>query len=203
MAYTLIYSGNQTGGNRTITIQDGSARADVGNITLPGKNYAAYGGPVDQNMLSMIENFASSATGPSNPVTGQLWYDVSAGALKYNISTGNTATWAAIPKLDGNGNAIFSNLTVTGTSNLGPVGNVTITGGTAGQVLSTNGSGVLSWATAAGTFEQLVDVDVASKVSMESGIMWNATAVQGGVVGQWVPNQVYDASPTGGATNDF
>jgi hypothetical protein len=37
-------------------------------------------------------------------------------------------------------------LTVSGVSNLGPVANVTITGGTAGYVLSTNGSGLLSWA---------------------------------------------------------
>ena len=37
-------------------------------------------------------------------------------------------------------------MTVSGTSNLGPVGNVTITGGTAGYYLQTNGSGVLSWA---------------------------------------------------------
>jgi hypothetical protein len=41
-------------------------------------------------------------------------------------------------------------LSVTGTSNLGAVGNVTITGGTTGQVLTTDGSGVLSWSTAAG-----------------------------------------------------
>jgi hypothetical protein len=37
-------------------------------------------------------------------------------------------------------------LNVTGTSNLGPIGNVTITGGSSGQYLQTNGSGGLSWA---------------------------------------------------------
>jgi hypothetical protein len=35
---------------------------------------------------------------------------------------------------------------VSGTSNLGPVGNVTITGGTNGYYLQTNGSGILTWA---------------------------------------------------------
>lgn len=55
----------------------------------------------------------------------------------------------------------------------------------------------------AGVFEDLIDVDVSTKVSLESGIMWDATAVSGGVTGQWVPNQIYDASPTGGASNDF
>jgi hypothetical protein len=38
------------------------------------------------------------------------------------------------------------NLTVLGSSNLGSVGNLVITGGSATYVLSTNGSGVLSWA---------------------------------------------------------
>ena len=40
-----------------------------------------------------------------------------------------------------------STLSVTGTSNLNSVGNVTILGGTTGQVLTTNGSGLLSWST--------------------------------------------------------
>lgn len=45
------------------------------------------------------------------------------------------------------GNAVIQqSLTVGGVSNLGPVGNVRITGGTTGQVLTTNGSGGLSWA---------------------------------------------------------
>jgi hypothetical protein len=44
----------------------------------------------------------------------------------------------------------LTSLAVDGTTNLGAVGNVTITGGATGQVLTTNGSGVLSWAAAAG-----------------------------------------------------
>lgn len=41
--------------------------------------------------------------------------------------------------------ALGSSLTVSGVTNLGPVGNVTITGGSSGQYLQTNGSGGLSW----------------------------------------------------------
>ena len=40
---------------------------------------------------------------------------------------------------------LIDNLNVTATANLGAVGNITITGGTNGQLLKTNGSGVLSW----------------------------------------------------------
>jgi len=43
-----------------------------------------------------------------------------------------------------------NNFVATTTANLGAVGNVTITGGTSGQVLSTNGSGVLSWVAQSG-----------------------------------------------------
>lgn len=48
-------------------------------------------------------------------------------------------------------NYTFGNANITGVSNLGPVGNVVITGGSNGQVLSTNGSGNLSWISVSST----------------------------------------------------
>ena len=50
------------------------------------------------------------------------------------------------------GNFILSNIAPNTTSNLGPVGNVIITGGTAGQVLHTYGNGHLYWGTDDNTF---------------------------------------------------
>lgn len=50
-----------------------------------------------------------------------------------------------------NAHVAAASLNVAGFSNLGAVGNVTITGGTAGQVLTTDGNGVLSFSTVAGT----------------------------------------------------
>lgn len=44
------------------------------------------------------------------------------------------------------GNVVVENLTVEGKSDLGAVGNITITGGLNNYVLRTNGSGLLSWA---------------------------------------------------------
>jgi len=44
----------------------------------------------------------------------------------------------------------LSALTVNGLTNLGAVGNLTITGGTANYVLQTNGSGALSWVAQSG-----------------------------------------------------
>ena len=45
---------------------------------------------------------------------------------------------------------VTTNLNVGGVSNLGPVGNIIITGGTSGYVLSTDGSGTLSWVAQSG-----------------------------------------------------
>ena len=58
--------------------------------------------------------------------------------------------------IDSDTNANFANLTVSSVSNLGPVGNVKITGGTNGYVLQTDGSGNLSWTTSGSGFGNLV-----------------------------------------------
>lgn len=45
----------------------------------------------------------------------------------------------------GNGDVTAANLVVSNLSNLGPIANITITGGSNGQVLTTDGNGVLSF----------------------------------------------------------
>jgi len=64
-----------------------------------------------------------------------------AAAQAINAQTVSNAAQPAITSV-----GTLTGLTVSGVSNLGPVANVTITGGSAGYVLSTNGSGTLSWA---------------------------------------------------------
>lgn len=58
-------------------------------------------------------------------------------------NTANTVSTAAQPNITSVGN--LTGLTVVGTTTLGAVSNVRITGGADGQVLSTNGNGTLSW----------------------------------------------------------
>ena len=59
-----------------------------------------------------------------------------------------SVTNAAQPNITSVGT--LSNLVVSGNVSLGAVGNVTITGGTNGQVLTTDGTGELSWTTVSG-----------------------------------------------------
>lgn len=65
--------------------------------------------------------------------------------VKNGLTTGNIILDASSSNITAN--VVVANLSVPATANLGAVGNITITGGSGGQVLTTNGSGVLSWQT--------------------------------------------------------
>jgi hypothetical protein len=67
-----------------------------------------------------------------------------------NVGAGNVNVTGTVYAngLSSTGLASLTILNVSTTANLGAVGNITITGGSNGQVLTTNGNGVLSWSTA-------------------------------------------------------
>lgn len=73
-------------------------------------------------------------------------------AKYFNVKNGLTTGNISLHSANGNitSNTYIGNVVVTNTANLGAVGNITITGGTSGYVLSTNGSGGLSWVAQSG-----------------------------------------------------
>lgn len=101
--------------------------------------------------LANLSYAVSNAAQPNITSTGTLTsLSVSGNANIGNIGTAGliTATGnVGAGNLNTTGLVNAGTLSVTGTTNLGAVGNVTITGGTNGQVLTTNGSNVLSWTT--------------------------------------------------------
>lgn len=60
------------------------------------------------------------------------------------VANASTLTLEELPSSD---TILVDNIVVSSTANLGAVGNITILGGTNGQVLKTNGSGTVSWGT--------------------------------------------------------
>jgi len=76
----------------TITLTDGAVFATIADgtintsssMTLVGKNYAGYGQFINDDIIRLLES-GSNTTPPGAPLTGQLWFDSSAGLLKiYN-----------------------------------------------------------------------------------------------------------------------
>ena len=69
-----------------------------------------------------------------------------------NVGAGNVNATGTVytSGISSTGLASLTILNVSTTANLGAVGNITITGGSNGQVLTTNGSGNLTWQTATG-----------------------------------------------------
>ncbi len=113
-----------------------------------------------------VTTYVSSTTTPTNPTVGDQWYDQTNDITYQYIYDGVSYYWVDISSgyIDSNVNAVAntlvlrdananiygnyivgSGLSINGPANLGAVGNVTITGGTANYVLQTNGSGGLSW----------------------------------------------------------
>lgn len=124
----------------------------VGNLILTGAGTSFP--PVAQAVLAQsVTNAAqpnitsigtlSALNVSGNVTTGNLVAGNIVGTLTGSATTAGTVTTNAQPNITSVGT--LNGLTVNGLTNLGPIGNVTITGGSAGQVLSTDGAGNLSW----------------------------------------------------------
>jgi hypothetical protein len=77
MAYTITNSD----GTVLLTLADGTVDQRSTSLTLIGKNVNAYGQYYNDNLIAMMENFASTGIQPRAPLVGQLWYDKVTGLL--------------------------------------------------------------------------------------------------------------------------
>ena len=80
MAYLI----NKSDGSVLTTVSDGQIDNLTTDLTLIGKNYSGFGESFNENLVKLLENFASTSR-PSKPVRGQIWFDVAELKLKvYN-----------------------------------------------------------------------------------------------------------------------
>jgi hypothetical protein len=81
MAYVI----KNTAGEQLTIVNDGTIDQTT-SLTLVGRNYSNFGQIINENFVQLLENFADT-TPPTNPITGQLWYDSTNKKLKiYNGS---------------------------------------------------------------------------------------------------------------------
>lgn len=77
----MSYQLNKTDGTLLTDLIDGQIDTNSTNLVLVGRNYTGYGEFFNENFIKLLENFSNTAA-PSNPITGQLWWDTSVQRLK-------------------------------------------------------------------------------------------------------------------------
>jgi hypothetical protein len=147
-ATTTYNQATQTASGTSLTITSATSNEPADVVTVYNTNKAISVSAVNQTVNSYkVNNYAGNEYTDSNVAAYLPTFTGNVGAGNVNV-TGTVYTSG----ISSTGSASLTILNVSTTANLGAVGNVTITGGTAGQVLSTNGSGVLSWASDATTY---------------------------------------------------
>ena len=112
---------------------DGQARD--GEIVIDLDTYNVYVGTSNGDLIPVTSSGNGVPGGPINSIQYNAGFGSFGGTANLTFD-GSTLTATAVD---------VGALTVTGSAALGAVANVHITGGSNGQVLSTNGSGNLSW----------------------------------------------------------
>lgn len=106
MAYNILLSDGST----IITVEDNVINTADTSLKLPGKNAQPYGDSVLTSLLHMLENFSSDSA-PSNPLSGQVWFDSNNDSLKVFDGT----SWLEVLTASSAGEyTLNGNLTVTG-----------------------------------------------------------------------------------------
>jgi len=82
----MPYQINKTNGTLLVNLADGQIDTTSTDITLIGKNYSGFGEAINENFVTMLENFASSSA-PSTPLAGQIWWDTGESRLKVYTGT--------------------------------------------------------------------------------------------------------------------
>lgn len=176
-SYLPTYTGNITAGNVSVT----------GNVTsayIIG-NGSQLTGTVANATHAVTAGTANSVAGAN--VTGTVSLATTATSAT-SATTAGTVTTAAQPNITSTGSLTgltvsnatgVVNFTTTANVTLGNVSNLHISGGTTGQVLTTNGSGGLSWATSSG-FDG-ANVVFISNTTVSTNYNNGALHIEGGV----------------------
>ena len=108
----------------------------IGNLYVPGGSAGYYVKTDGQGNLSFI----------APPGSGNANISGSNTQIFFNNSNSNTLGASANLTFNNSTNTLSTtNLAVSGTTNLGAIGNLTITGGSSNQYMRTDGSGSLTW----------------------------------------------------------
>jgi len=111
----MPYQINKTDGTVLTTIADGT-RDTTTSLSLAGPNFVGYGEYLNENLVALLENFASNSAPSSVNLQGQLWFDKYAQILKVFTTQGYVAVSGVTnsgsqPALGKNGDIWFNTST--------------------------------------------------------------------------------------------
>ena len=161
----------------TLTSLNVSGNIDAGNVTTTGVFTGDGGGlsNISVSTGSYIENGTSEARLDTNGP-----FRVTVGGTANVLQVNNTGTEVTVTGSMSVSGGFDNNINFNSTSNLGPVGNVTVTGGVNGAFLQTDGAGTLTWDTATlvpaqGSDTQVIFNDGGSTYAGNTGFTYNKT----------------------------
>jgi microcystin-dependent protein len=111
----MPYQINKSDGTTLTTIADGTLDTTT-SLNLAGPNFVGYGEFLNENLVHLLENFASNTAPSSINLQGQLWYDKNAQILKVFTPQGYVAVSGVTnsgsqPSLGKNGDIWFNQST--------------------------------------------------------------------------------------------
>lgn len=95
----MAYQINRSNGDLLVTVNDNQIVDSVSSIKFLGRTVQRYGEIEGENILHLLENFASSSE-PAYPLLGQLWYDTSISKMKFCINESGSNKWKTIPVIN-------------------------------------------------------------------------------------------------------
>jgi len=178
MAYTIVKSD----GTVLTTIAEGTINTTSTSMGLPGRNYAGYGQALDTNFVHQMENFAS-ATPPSNPLRGQLWFDTNTSTLKVCPTDGEivAANWITLASTSSGGTTTFGSVTVTGTLT---ANNISITNEFTGNAITVSYATVSANANISDASISSANIGTLTTANITTGSVTNT----GNITGVWTIN---------------
>lgn len=145
----MTYFVNKTNGV-AIVIPDGTKDTTSTSLVLLGRLASNYGENQNENFVRLLENFAFSNS-PTNPITGQLWYDTVNTVMKvYDSASGQ---WTSV------GSNIQGNSAITGNLLVGPTAfEIQEVAGSVKLINKSNNANIAIFATIGGASTSVLNV---------------------------------------------